>query len=59
MSKRVGKLNTLLIEIAIGILAEVIVVILFSVNLFIPIIIGIIILIVLILRANKIKPQQG
>ena len=53
MSERVVKLNTLLIEIFIGIIAEIVIVILFSVNLFIPIIIGIIIFIVLILRAKK------
>lgn len=53
MSERDGKLNTLLIEIAIGIIAEIVVVILFSVNIFIPIIIGIIIFIFLILRVKK------
>ncbi len=53
MSERDGKLNTLLIEIVIGIIAEMVVVILFSVNIFIPIIIGIIIFIFLILRVKK------
>jgi len=53
MSERDGKTNTLLIEILIGIVAEIIVVILFFVNIIIPITIGIIIIIVIILRVKK------